>query len=65
MFDRAEMRRRYGLKGSRTDDFFRAWCCGGIVLLQHEKEAIMLTKAEPRRPDAQGYQTQPGMSYSA
>ena len=64
MSDRAEMRRKYGLKGSGFDDFIRACCCGGVILLQHEKEAIMLTKAEAQPPNTLGYQSQPGMSYS-
>ena len=65
MSDRAEIRHRYGLKGSDFDDFIRACCCGGMILLQHEKEVITLTKDDAQQPNTQGYQSQPGMSYSA
>ena len=64
MMDRGELRKRWGLKGSETDDCLRAWCCGGMALLQHEKEAVLLGGAGERTGvDSVGYQRQEGMSY--
>ncbi len=60
MQDRTAIRQRYGIKGSQADDCIKAWCCGGMALMQHEKEVLL---KDGQSQGGEGYRKSEGMRY--
>lgn len=60
---RADIRRKYNLKGDCITDLFLSCCCGCCSLIQQEKESD-LRERELLAPAAGEYKSEGGMQYA-
>lgn len=64
MFQRAEIRKRFGLQGDFVTDLLTSCCCGCCSLVQQEKEVEQREGSLQAKVNESGYQATHGMDYN-
>lgn len=63
IFQRADIRKKYGLQGNFVTDLLSSCCCACCSLVQQEKEAEYREALIKEKADEAGYQKTKPMSY--
>lgn len=63
VFQRAEIRKKYGLQGDIVTDLLTSCCCGCCSLVQQDKEVEYREELQRQKVDGVGYQKTESMTY--